>query len=83
MITNENNQIAIKYFQTIPHAIRVRDYDYAFIVRANICMAWINSEHVDTVLAMKRRKCCGNGGGAEYRYANESDVRRWICGGGR
>lgn len=85
MITNDAGEVAIKYYQTVPHTVKVAGQEYyAFVVRANICLAWIRPEHVAMVLSIRRKKCCGNGAKPnEYRYANESDVRRWTNGGGR
>jgi len=79
---NEQGQVAIKFYQTLPRVVRVGGVDYAFVVRANICLAWINSEHVGIILAMKH-KCCGDSYNQAYFYANESDVRRWTNNGGR
>jgi hypothetical protein len=88
METNDQGQVALAYCQTIPHNVRIGETKtyYSFIVKANLCMCWINPEHVDIVLNTKRRNChCGNRNPSkkEYRYANESDVRRWTNGGGR
>jgi hypothetical protein len=80
--TNEQGQVALRYYTTTPHVIRVGGIDYAFAVKANICLAWINPEHVNTVLGMKHH-CCGNSYNQAYFYANESAVRRWTNGGGR
>lgn len=82
MITNEAGQTAIKYYQTIPHILQVGGKEYAFIVRAKICMAWIDPSHVDSVLS-KVKICCGNNARKVYRPANENDVRQWTNGGGR
>lgn len=79
---NEQGQIALRYYTTTPHVIRARGIDYAFIVRANICLCWVNADAVNTVLAMKHH-CCGNNYNQAYFYANESAVRRWTNGGGR
>ena len=80
MVVNGDNT-AIAFYQTIPHTIKANGHEYAFVVRANICMAWILNGDVPAVLALTKI-CCGGNKKTVYRYANESDVRRWTNGGG-
>lgn len=81
MITNDQGQVAIKYYQTIPHVLRVGGKEYAFVVKARICMAWIDAGNVNTVLSVKKN-CCGNNSKTVYSYANEQTVNIWANGGG-
>ncbi len=81
MVTNDTGQVALAYYQTIPHVVSANRHEYAFVVRANICLAWIDAADADTVLRITKN-CCGNHNLPVYRYANESDVRRWTAGGG-
>lgn len=81
-VVNDAGEVAVSYYQTIPHVIGVSGYEYAFRVSANICMAWIKPDHVDKILGI-RKACCGNSPKAVYRLEIESHVRRWINGGGR
>ena len=53
---------------------------YAFSVRHNICLAYIQPEHVDTVLNTKKT-CCGGSKKKTYRRATETDIRRFEVGG--
>ena len=76
MITNDAGQVAISKYITIPEAIKVNGYTYAFIVKNNVCMAWIKEEDVPAVLAIKKR-CCGNHNNPKFRYATDSQVRIW------
>lgn len=78
--TNENGWVALKRYQTIPQVITVRDEQYAFQCRFNICMAWVRSEHADQVLALTRM-CCGGNRKSMFRYASALDVHRWTNGG--
>ena len=81
-ISDENGNIAIKYYQTIPKIVKVGGSEYLFQVRANICMAWIPEEYGNIILA-KTKVCCGGNKRKVFRLANENDVRRWTVGGGR
>jgi len=79
MIKNEEGQVAMKYLQTIPHVIQVRDKYYAFVVKANINLSWIDEEDIDIVLNTHRKSCCGGRKNQEYFFANELDVQRWTA----
>ena len=78
----QDGKVAIAYYQTIPHVIQVNGNEYAFVVKADICMAWILLDDYQQVLSITKT-CCGNQKRTVYRFANESDVRRWTNGGGR
>ena len=82
MIKNESGEVAIVYYQTVPKVISVQRTEYAFAVRANICMSWVKPEHVDSVLSITK-SCCGGNSKQVFHYANKTQVRRWINGGGR
>jgi len=77
----QDGQVAIDYYQTIPHVVQVNRNEYAFVVRADICMAWIKEEDVNAILSVTKQ-CCGGNRNTVYRLANENDVRRWTNGGG-
>ena len=81
MTTNEHGQVAIKYYQTIPHVLQVGGKEYVFAVRARLCMAWIDADKVDKVLEIKKN-CCGNNSKTVYSYASEQVVNIWSSGGG-
>jgi len=81
METSGSN-VAIAYYQTIPHTVVLGKVEYAFVVRANICLSWIPLEHMEAILRITKT-CCGGNKKKVYRLANEDDVRRWTNGGGR
>lgn len=82
MITNEAGQVAIRRYRQADKIVSVGNAQYVFRTRANISMAWIDSEHVGAVLGM-RRQCCSGAKKPEFHYASDVDVRRWTNGGGR
>lgn len=82
MVTDENGNIAIKYYQTVPKEVTVGSVLYQFEIRANINMAWVRPEHVEAILAITKQ-CCGGTRHNVFRYANENDVRQWTNRGGR
>lgn len=76
-VVNENGDVAVAYYLTTPHVIKVRQTDYYFGVSYNICMSWIQPEHVDTILRTKK-VCCGNQKKTVYRLLDLVHVRRWL-----
>ena len=73
---------AVKHYLATPKTIRIGEVEYNFVVRACISLAWIRSEHIDTVFAITK-KCCGGQKKRIFRWAGEDDIRRWKNGGGR
>ena len=82
MIRNENGDVAVCYYQTTPKVIRVNDYEYAFVVKANVCLSWIHEQDVVAMLKITKT-CCGGNAKKVCRLASEADARRWTVGGGR
>ena len=80
--TNELGQVAVKYYQQVPKRVEVSGNLYIFGIRAHISMAWVEPEHVQSILNI-RGGCCGQKNAGVFRLANEDDVRRWTNGGGR
>jgi hypothetical protein len=81
MIANENGDVAIKYYQTMKQMLNIGGNKYIFEIRANICMCWIAAQDVNKVLAITKT-CCGGNQHSVFRYANDTDVRRWTNRGG-
>jgi len=81
-VVAENGNFAMKYYQPGKVITRCNRFDYYFTTRANICMDWIQEQHVGCILN-KRGGCCGQKRPGIFTYANASDVRRWTNGGGR
>lgn len=76
-VINDKGEIAVAYYQTIPHHLKVNGVIYGFDVRRNICMAWIKPEHLDTVLS-QIKTCCGGNRRTIYRLEHQAHVRRWL-----
>ena len=84
METNDVGQVALKYHQPVQKYVQMGDgAEYVFIVRANISFAWVQPNHVDFIMNIRRNDCSACGNKPVFRYANSDDVRRWTVGGGR
>ena len=79
-VTNDNGDVAIKYLQEVPHVVRVRGHEYAFVVKRNVNLTWVAPEDVPAMLAIKGScNCPSNTNKTKYVYANELDVQRWTA----
>lgn len=78
---NEAGQVALKHYTSNPVTVQVgpEKVSYSFVPKLSISMAWINPEHVDTLLNLKARVCCGNQAN-KFRLANALDVCLWETG---
>ena len=77
-----DDRVAIQFYQSIPKLVTVSGEQYVFVVKANISLAWIKPEHVDSILKLKKHCCAGQTKPA-FHLANEDHIRRWAQGGGR
>jgi len=79
MVTNDTGQVAIRCREVVPHMIKIGKKGYFFVVQRAVCLGWIDSVDVPTILQMKRRNCnCGGGAGSmSYFYADEHMVGLW------
>jgi hypothetical protein len=83
MQTNEQGQVAIRRYRQNQRQVIVDQATkkfYLFRPQHNICLAWVDPEDVDKILAIKR-KCCGGAGSPEFYLADEYAVRVWTHGG--
>lgn len=79
---NDAGWVAVKHSRLVP--IHVRGGEgrlYIFSIQANIPLAWIHPDDVDSVLS-QLGGCCGQKTSKVFFLANEADVRRWTNNGG-
>lgn len=78
MITNNSNQIALRYYQ--PAQVLAKNTpsgnQYFFDVKAGVSMAWIDPADVDNLLT--RKGGCCNKKRKLYDYANQAAVDLWT-----
>ncbi len=85
MVKNTSGEIAIKWtINTNGKTIKIDGTGryYVFQPKFNVVMAWILSEDVDRLLAVKQKTCnCNNGTFKNaFEYANLLDVNLWQTG---
>ena len=78
MITNDQGQVALKYKKQIPKYIELRNgHAYAFSVKRNVSVSWVEADDVATIFNIKEG-CCGNKSHQAFTYANERDMGLWT-----
>ena len=81
MQKNEQGQVAVKRLRQNPKRVDMGGGKfYLFVPRNNICLAWVDPEDVDKVLAVKHI-CCNNSPKQQFWLASEKDVKRHLYGG--
>jgi hypothetical protein len=81
MVKNESGQVAVAYYQTVPHVVTVNGVGIAFSVQWNVCLAWVDESLVPGLFSI-HRSCCGQIGNglSSYYYASDSQVSVWTNG---
>lgn len=80
--TNDAGEVAIKHLRQVPIHVKGREgREYIFFIKANIPLAWVHPDDVDSILS-QLGGCCGSHDKKVFVLANESDVRRWTNQGG-
>jgi len=78
-VVNENGQVAIRYYQTIPKRVTVNKHDYAFSVQHNVSLAWVEESDVATLLNTVGG-CCGNPQKGVFKLCSQTNVNLWRTG---
>lgn len=68
MVTNERGEVALKYYQPVPH---VAMGIYVFVPRNGLSLAWVPAGDAERV----KRGCCG--GRQKAFEAMEEEVKLW------
>lgn len=79
MIKNAEGQVAIAFKNPIPKVVNVGGKGFAFVVKHQISISWIDEPYVDQVLAIKVT-CCGGRTTPAFIYATENQVKVWLTG---
>jgi len=72
----ENDSIPLVYYQCVQKLVTIRKKQYVFTIKYNISLAYVEPEHVDSILNM-RGGCCGSRKRGIFRRATEQEIRIW------
>ena len=80
MIRNDAGEVALQHRTTNPATAKTADGTrYHFIPKFNVCMCWVKEEHVDELMRMRARVCCGKKG-QKFYYSTQINVNLWMTG---
>lgn len=83
MVTR-NGKVALQHRTTNPVSVEIDGTDrvYSFVPQNNVCLAWVEEQDVEKLLAVKTKACnCGNGSNAQKFFpASEINVCLWETG---
>lgn len=77
-VVDLQGNVALRYRQDTSKLIRLGDgTEYLFRTLANACIAWVQPQHVEQVLAMTHQ-CCGGNRNVMFKKTNALTVYRWL-----
>lgn len=81
MVKNSDGLVALKHYNSNPATVRmeVDGTTYSFSPKMSVSLAWVKPEHLDALLTVKAKICCGKQAN-KFRLANEMDVSVWTVG---
>ena len=78
-VINEEGKVALRMLQSTPKYIMMGDKtEYLWTVSRNISMAWVNQEHVDTLLKTVRNDCNCAKGARMFILGDQTHIARWL-----
>jgi len=78
-VIKRDGLVAIQHYTTNGYSVSVGDDSYAWVPKHNVSLAWVKEEHVDRVLAIKNKACCGHKR-TRFVLASLLNVNVWETG---
>lgn len=81
MVMNSAGLVALKHYNSNGATVKMEADGtmYSFVPRQSVSLAWVKPEHLDALLTVKARICCGKQAN-KFRLANQMDVGVWETG---
>lgn len=80
-VTRADGFIALQHRNSNPATVQMEADDtlYSFEPRFNVSLAWVDPKHLDTLLKVKAKTCCGK---QDYKFipASQINVNLWTTG---
>jgi len=77
MIKRDDGMVAMQHYSSNGWTAKMNDGTiYTFVPKHNISMAWIKEEHVNQLLSVLTKACCGNKQRRFY-LASQINVNLW------
>ena len=78
-MVERNGLVAIQHYTSNGWTVQVEDDIYTWTPKHNVSLAWVKEEHVDRILAVKSKACCGKDG-ARFVLASLLNTNVWETG---
>lgn len=81
MITRQDGWIALRHYNSNPATVKMEADGtlYSFVPKLAVSLAWVKPEHVDALLTVKAKICCGKQAN-KFHLANTMDIAVWETG---
>lgn len=80
-VVNDAGMIAVEHQDSNPANITVGGTTYVFLPRHNVSLAWVYPEHLDKLLAVKKRDTgCNCGNRVKFHLANLNNTNIYETG---
>jgi len=73
------NLVALEHYNSNPRIVKVDGCVYNFFPKFNVSLAFVKPEHVEKLLAMQVRICCGKTKPLCH-LASETNINIWKTG---
>jgi hypothetical protein len=76
MVKNSDGKIAVQHRKTNPTAIQIQNTDrqYYFSPLHNVCLAWVEEQDLEKILAIMEKSCDCNGGARTNKFFVASEI---------
>jgi len=75
----QDDMVAVQHYTSNGWNVSVDGTVYIFTPRRNVSMAWVRREHLEKILSMGTRGCCG-GRRKRFHLASLINVNLWTYG---
>jgi len=83
-VINEQGQVALRYMRETPVVVSCNNHEYAFAIRGNVTLSFVDPADVNCLLAVRWSCNCNNGSKKNVIFlADERHTKMWVAGGGR
>ena len=76
---NRNGYVAVQHYSSNPWAVHFDDTTYHFVPQHNVSLAWIKEEHLNKILSITRKACCGTNP-QRFHLASLINLNLWETG---
>lgn len=75
----KDGMVAMQHYNSNSWSVQAGDTPYTFVPKHNVSLAWVKEEHVNQLLSVQTKACCGK---QQRRFflASQVNVNIWETG---